>query len=496
MQKTVEQTLVARHAETAAQVLPEVKLVVGSEERAVGAGGVFQHINPSTGQVQAEIPLAGPKDVDDAVDAARAALKSWRAMKPADRRDVLMKLAQLIREYEHWVPLQAVEIGLPSAYATTFTHSAYDWTSYYAAWADKLVGEVVAQNDDDGFIYTTPEPYGVVAIIITWNAPLLSWAMKLPPALAAGNTVVVKPSESTPFTGAVWMDLARRAGIPDGVINVVPGGPDAGEALVKHPGIDKVSFTGGPPTARAIMRGAADRLTPVLFELGGKGANILFEDANLAEAVPFSCSFALANTGQGCALPTRMLVQRSIYDEVLEQVVAITTSLKVGDPLDLETYLGPLINEAAFKRVQGAIDSAKAGGAGRLLLDGGNPGGELANGYFMSPTVFSDVDPASDLAQLEIFGPVLSIIPFDTEEQAVEIANSTAYGLTNYIQSQDPRRINRLIPQMDTGTVGVNTGLCTTHLAPFGGNGLSGFGREGGKAGIEEFVRYKTVLQR
>lgn len=496
MQSTVEGDLATRHAEAAARVLPEVKLVIGSEERSVGAGGVFEHTNPTTGQVQAEIPLAGAKDVDDAVAAARAALKSWRAMKAADRRDVLTKLAQLIREYEHWLPLQAIEIGLPSAYAAMFTDSAYDWTSYYAAWADKLVGEVVAQNDDEGFIYTVPEPYGVVAIVITWNAPLLSWAMKVPPALAAGNTVVVKPAESTPFTAAVWAELARRAGIPKGVINVVPGGPEAGEALIKHPGVDKISFTGGPPTARSIMRGAAEHLTPVLFELGGKGASIIFEDANLAEAVPFSCSFALANTGQGCALPTRMLVQRRVYEEVLEQVVAVTGTLKVGDPLELDTYMGPLINQAALDRVQNAIDTAVATRAGRLLLGGERPGGELANGYFMKPTIFADVDPSNDLAQREIFGPVIAVTPFDTEEQAVEIANGTPYGLTNYIQSQDSRRVNRLIPQMNTGTVGVNTGLCTTHLAPFGGNGVSGFGREGGKAGIEEFIRVKTVLQR
>ncbi|MGV0793492.1 aldehyde dehydrogenase family protein [Mycolicibacterium sp. XJ1819] len=494
--QTVDGTLTARHAETAARVLPKVKLIIGADERSAGSGGVYEHVNPSSGQVQAEIPLAGSAEVDAAVAAATAALKPWQQMTGADRRDILMRFATLVRDYDKWQELSVVENGMPALYAAQFADSAYAWCSYYAGWADKLNGEVVAHNEQEGFVYSRPEPYGVVASIITWNAPLLSLAMKLPPALAAGNTIVLKPAESTPFTAMIFSDLARQAGIPDGVINVVPGGPDAGEALVRHPGVHKVSFTGGPPTAQAIMRGAADNLTPVLFELGGKGANIVFDDANLAEAVPFSCMFAMANTGQGCALPTRMLVQRGVYDDVVDQVRAVAESLVVGDPLDMTTYIGPLINEAALTRVQGVIESAVSAKSGRLVTGGRRPDGELASGYFIEPTLFADVDPASDLAQREIFGPVLSIIPFDTEEQAVEIANSTAYGLTNYIQSQDSRRVNRLIPQLNSGTVAVNGAMCMTHSAPFGGNGISGFGREGGKAGIDEFVRVKTVLQR
>ncbi|WP_375487983.1 aldehyde dehydrogenase family protein [uncultured Mycobacterium sp.] len=496
MPHTVERSLAARHAETANRLLPKVNVVIGAEERPSGSGGVFEHVNPSIGRVQAQISLAGPQDVDDAVAAARRALTPWRAMKSSARRDVLLTFAQLVRDYADWVDLQVVENGMPSLYAAQFAGLAYDWCSYYAAWADKLVGEVAAHNDSDGFIYTLPEPYGVVAIIITWNAPLLSLAMKLPPALAAGNTVVLKPAELTPFTAMVWRDLARRAGIPDGVINIVPGGPEAGEALVKHPGVDKISFTGGPPTARAIMRGAADQLTPVLFELGGKGANLVFDDADLTEAVPFSCSFALANSGQGCALPTRLLVQRSVYDTVLDQLAAIAGSLKVGDPLEPDTYIGPLIHADALKRVVSVVDSAIGQRSGRLLVGGQRAGGELSDGYFMNPTIFADVDAGSDLAQREIFGPVLAVTPFDTEDEAVALANATPYGLTNYIQSKDSRRIERLIPQLNCGTVGVNTGVCNHHLAPFGGNGISGFGREGGKAGLDEFIRVKTVLQR
>ena len=496
MTQLATSSLTDRHATVAAEVLPEVNLIIGAERRSAGGGGTFDHVNPSTGLKQAEIPMASPKDVDDAVTAARAAQRIWGTMKASVRRDVLLKFAELIRDYEHWTQLSVLENGIPSQWAGIFAQGAYDWTSYYAAWADKLNGEVVAADDHDGFIYTVSEPYGVVASIITWNAPLLSLGMKLPAALAAGNTVVLKPAEFTPFTAMIYTELARQADIPDGVINVVPGGPDAGEALVRHPGVDKVSFTGGPQTAQAIMRGAADHLTPVLFELGGKGANLIFEDADLAEAVPFSCGFAMANNGQGCALPTRLLVQRPVYDQVLEQVVAITSALKTGDPLDSDTYIGPLITATALDRVKGMIDAAVASEAGRLVVGGERVGGEFANGYFIPPTVFADVDPASDLAQREVFGPVLSVIPFDTEEQAVQLANATPYGLTDYIQTTNQRRVRRLIPQLRCGTVGVNTGSCTTHLAPFGGVGVSGFGREGGKAGIDEYVRVKSVWEK
>jgi aldehyde dehydrogenase (NAD+) len=440
------------------------------------------------------VPLAGPKEIDEAVVAARFALGPWRAMDPARRREVLTHFAELIRDYD-WTALQVLENGQTWQQATGIGASSYQWTAYYATWADKLVGEVAVDTPTD-FIYTVPEPHGVVAMIITWNAPLLSLAMKLPAALAAGNTIVLKPAEFTSFTAMRWVELARAAGVPDGVINVVPGGPDAGEALVGHPGVDKISFTGGPPTARSIMRGAAENLTPVLFELGGKGANLVFADADLDRSLPFSCRFALANTGQGCALPTRLLVERPIYDRVVEQVLETVESYTVGDPLDRNSFAGPLVNEAALKRVLGVIEQAKATNAGRLALGGDRLGGELADGWFVDRTVFVDVDPASNLAKKEIFGPVLAVIPFSDEEEAVAIANNTAYGLTNYIQSSDAHRVRRLIPQLRSGTVGVNTGACVHHRAPFGGVGSSGFGREGGRAGIEEFIRIKTVLQR
>jgi aldehyde dehydrogenase (NAD+) len=293
-----------------------------------------------------------------------------------------------------------------------------------------------------------------------------------------------------------YIELAREAGLPDGVINVVPGGPDAGAALVGHPGVDKITFTGGPATARAIMRGAAEEMTPSVFELGGKGANIVFDDADLDEALPFSCSYALKHAGQGCALPTRMLVQRSVYDQVVERVAAQVAALRAGDPLEHGVDTGPLVNEESMKRVLGVIEAARIEGSGTLAVGGRRLEGEYEGGFFLENTVFVDVDPASALAQGEIFGPVLAVTPFEDEADAVRIANSTRYGLTNYIQSQNARRVQRLIPQLNSGTIGVNTGAALHHSAPFGGNGYSGYGREGGRAGLEEFIRIKTVLQR
>ncbi|HEX4109241.1 MAG TPA: aldehyde dehydrogenase family protein [Solirubrobacteraceae bacterium] len=487
-------TLLERHRAAAAQHLPPVRIVIGDEERTSGSGGVHEHVNPSTGQVQAELPLAGPKEIDDAVKAARAGLKAWKAMQPTARRDVLIRFAQLMRKAD-WVTMQVLENGQSSGFAAAAAEYSHQYASYYASWADRIEGTVSAENPVDGRIYTRPEPLGVVAVIITWNAPHLSLAMKLPAILAAGNTVVLKPAEITPFSAMRWVDLAREAGFPDGVLNVVTGSPDAGRALVEHPGLDKITFTGGPPTARSIMRAAADTLTPVLMELGGKGANLLFADANLDECVPFACVASTFIAGQGCALPTRMLVQREIYDEVLQRVQATMATLTVGDPLDPANHSGPVVSQAALERILGVIEAAKAQGSGRLLCGGSRLGGELGSGYFIEHTVFADVDPGSSLTQQEIFGPVLAITPFDTEEQAVELANGTPYGLTNYLQTTDARRVRRLVPELRAGTIGVNGGFCLHPTAPFGGVGTSGFGYEGGKPGLDEFIRYKAVIE-
>jgi aldehyde dehydrogenase (NAD+) len=469
--------------------------VIGEKDVIEASGGFHDHVNPATGLAQAKIPLAGSDEVDQAVSAARHALGVWGTMRPAQRRRLLTRFAEQIRahigDFAAICPLEnGVCIG---GWAENVGPHVAEWTEYYAGWADKIEGMVgSAYSPYESLEYTVAEPYGVIGHIITWNSPALSLAMKVPAALAAGNTVVIKPAESTPFSALVFADLAREAGIPAGVVNVVTGLGAAGEALVSHPGVDKISFTGGPATARRIMATAARGLKPVLFELGGKSANLLFADSDLDTVAPYCGAFAMSNSGQGCALPTRLLVERPIYEEVVARMAAVVAALPVGDPLDPTTFVGPLIDAAARDRVQATIEKAVAAGTGRLVQGGQRI---ASDGYFVTPTVFADVDNRSELAQLEIFGPVLAISPFDTEEEAVALANGTEYGLSAYIQTRDVARINRLVPRLRAGTVYVNPGPnpITCAATPFGGVGLSGFGREGGKAGLDEFVRVKGV---
>ncbi|MEU5634790.1 aldehyde dehydrogenase family protein [Streptomyces rishiriensis] len=492
---TVVTVDVKLHQERAERHLPRPRLVIGGKDLHEASGGVHEHVNPATGLVQARIPLAGSAEVDRAVSAARQAFEVWGAMRPAERRRLLTRFAQLIREHvDDFAAICPLENGVCiGGWAENVGAHVAEWTAYYAGWADKIEGMVgAAYSPHENVEYTLAEPYGVIGHIITWNSPALSLGMKVPPSLAAGNTVVVKPAESTPFSALLFADLAREAGIPDGVINVVTGLGDAGEALVTHPGVDKISFTGGPATARRIMASAARTLKPVVFELGGKSANLLFADTDLDTVVPYCAAFAMSNTGQGCALPTRLLVERPVYDEVVARVAGVMAHLPVGDPLDPTTYIGPLIDEAARDRVRKVIDKAVHERAGRLVY-----GGERieSGGYFVSPTVFADVDNRSDLAQREIFGPVLALTPFDTEDEAVALANDTEYGLSAYVQTRDIARVNRLVPRLRAGTVYVNPGPnpITSPATPFGGVGISGFGREGGRAGLDEFIHVKGV---
>ena len=483
-----------RHAE-AAKRLPKPQTIIDGAAATDYLVGEHLQVNPSTGLIFDEIPLSGPAAIDAAVASAKAAFPTWRDLHPERRREILEKLAALIQtESETFAQIAAIETGAPVFIGSRFAGMAVQWTRYYAGWADRLEGIYCNTHQDEPFVYTVPEPFGVVAIIITWNAPLLSLAMKIPAALAAGNSVVVKPAEFTAYTAARYMELARQAGLPDGVLNMVLGNNDVSAALTRHRDVAKISFTGGPPTATKIMTAAAQNLTPVLFELGGKGANLVFADANLTEAIPFSAQFPLMNAGQGCALPTRLIVQRPVYDQVVDGVAAAVAQMPQGDPFSSQTFIGPLINAAAVERVTGFIERAKSGSEGRLVMGGNRCGGELADGFFVEPTIFANVDPNSNLAMREIFGPVLSIIPFDSEEEGLAIANSTEYGLTNYVQTSDMRRARRLARQLRAGTIGIN-GTGNMHVsAPFGGIGISGFGREGGLEGIKEFIGTKTVL--
>ncbi len=474
---------------------PAVHLRIGAERLAIGSGGIHQHIDPSSGRVDAEIPLAGKAEVDQAVQTAHEAFAGWRCTPPAERRRLLLRLADLIEANAgEFARRGTLDNGTPLTVSAGFVPMSVEWTRYYAGWADKTSGDLTASFGNGGELgYTLAQPYGVIGVIITWNGPLISLAMKIPAALAAGNTVVVKPSELTPFCGELFADLVEEAGIPAGVVNILPGDPQAGAALVAHPLVQKVTFTGGPATARKILASCAEQMKPAVLELGGKSANLIFEDADLTTACTHGTFMSVATlSGQGCALPTRMLVQRTVYDDVIARVAEIAKYITVGDPFDRATVSGPVVNQAALDRILATIDQAKRDGA-RLITGGSRIGGPLADGYFLEPTVFADVDPQSDLAQQEVFGPVLAITPFDTEEEAIAIANNTPYGLSAYVQTNDLRRAHRLAEALVCGEVLVNGAANLAVHRPFGGLGISGFGKEGGRHGIEEFLRVKSV---
>lgn len=474
--------------------LPEAGLVIGDRFVHTGAGGRYKHVNPATGAVQADVPLAGPADVEAAVAAARRAFPGWRSTPGATRRDCLFRLADLVTTHaEEFAWIGAREVGTPIASTRAIPPKFSAWTKYAAGWADKLEGHVVSTLQDDAvFDYTLAEPYGVIGMILTWNGPLMALAMKVGPALAAGNTIVIKPPEVSPFTAYRLIQLAHEAGIPPGVINLVTGGAEAGAALVTHPEVQKVAFTGGVATARKIAAVIAPLMKPAIYELGGKSANLVFADADMDTAAKHSARQPLFLSGQGCVLPTRLLVEESIAKDFTARVVEEVRSLRMGDPMDPQTELGPVINGAAQERLLSTIAAARTNNDGRLVLGGARPASQ-PDGFFVEPTVFADVRPESELAQHECFGPVLSIFTFRSDDEAVEIANGTKFGLGAYIHTTNLGRTLKLAHRLEAGTVQVNGAPTARENAPFGGRGQSGYGREGGKYGLDEFVRIKNV---
>jgi acyl-CoA reductase-like NAD-dependent aldehyde dehydrogenase len=477
------------------ELVPSGRLYVGGNwlEKSTGGGG--EHRDPTTGDTVGSYLLAGEADVDAAVGAGRDAFPQWRALAPARRRRLLLDLADAVEANAgELAAITALEIGQPLAAGTAGTVQAAEWFRYYAGWADKLEGTVAPVGSGAILDYVLPEPYGVVAAIIPWNGPIIALALKAAAALAAGNCVVLKPPEQAPFSSLRFAELCEQVGFPPGVVNVIPGGAVAGEALCRHPGVDKISFTGGTETARAVAMAAAEHQTPLVLELGGKSASLVFADADPAVAGKLAARIGVAqNSGQGCFLPTRVFVQRPRYDEVVERIVEATRKFTLGDPFEPGTTMGPVAGEAACARILDVIASADKGGYGTLLIGGGRPDGALAPGTFVEPTVFGDVDPDSPLAQDEIFGPVLAVAPFDDEEEAVALANRTRYGLAGYVWTNELGRAHRVAAALAAGYVSVNGMAALPPSAPFGGWNASGHGVEGGRWGIDEFLRLKNV---
>jgi aldehyde dehydrogenase (NAD+) len=482
---------IGRHIE-AARRLPRETLLIGGDRLSHGSGAAFGHVNPAIGQVQYEMRLTGAAEVERAVKAARAAFAGWRRSKPARRAEILSRLCDLVaRDKDELALLSALENGMPAwQFSGRQVGIVQGWLRYYAGMADKLEGLVTASWPSENLEFTVPDPLGIVAAIIPWNARVISLAMKVPAALAAGNCVIVKPAELTPFTAIRFAELALEAGLPEGVLQVLPGASEAGEALVRHPDVAKVSFTGGTSAAKRVMIACAETLKPALHELGGKSANVVFDDADLAQAIPYSAASPMHNSGQACQLPTRLLVHAPIYEAVVEGVRETIAHHKQGDPLTGDTFLGPVVSEAAMRRILGDIERAKSDGAGRLLCGGARLD---ASGWFVQPTVFTDVDPASHLAQHELFGPVLAIIPFADEDESVSIANGTPWGLAGYVQTRDLGCAHRVAARLACGDGYVNGAMNVHPAAPFGGVGPSGHGKEGGRAGIEEIRAPQAV---
>jgi len=458
------------------------------------SGRTFPTINPATGEEICQVAEADAADVDEAVKAARNAFENgpWPKMSAADRGRLLYKLADLIEEHaDELAMLESRDNGKPFHVARSadlgLTIATY---RYYAGWADKVQGRTVPVAGNY-FTYIRHEPVGVVGQIIPWNFPLLMQAWKLAPALATGNTVVMKPAEQTPLTALRVGELLMEAGFPDGVVNILPGyGPTAGAAIANHMDVDKVAFTGSTEVGHLIMEAAAkSNLKRVSLELGGKSPNIVFADADMEEAVE-GCHFGLFfNQGQCCCAGSRLFVESKCYDEFVERSIARAKRRTVGDPMDPNTEQGPQVDDVQFDKVMGYIESGKRDGA-RLAYGGERVG---SRGYFIEPTVFVDVKDDMQIAREEIFGPVMSIIKFDDLNDVVRRANKTMYGLAAAVWTRDIGKAHAIANRVRAGTVWVNCYDVFDPGAPFGGFKQSGIGREMGEYGLQQYTELKTV---
>lgn len=473
-------------------MLQEFHLYINGRE-CKGRADSEDALNPHTQKPWAVIAQASVDDVEEAVQAAAKALLTWCTVPGVQRAKLLLRLADLLEEEAE--PLSRLETSdngkIRREIMSQMLFSARCYR-FFAGMADKLVGETKPLDNPQAFDFTTREPIGVCALITPWNSPIAILTNKLAPCLAAGNTCVIKPSEFTSASTLYFAKIVERAGFPPGVVNVVAGNPDVGKALVSNPCIGRISFTGSVEIGQIIAKQAAENVVPVTLELGGKSANIILEDADLDRAIPGAVAGIFAAAGQTCIAGSRLLVHRSLYDRVSQGILDKIKTIRFGDPQDMDTDIGPCAHRGQGDAIHRHIETAEMDGA-RLLV-GGRTASEKMGGLFVAPTVFGDVDPSSNLAQSEVFGPVLAIIPFDTDQEAVKIANGTKFGLAAGIWTENIRRAHNMAREMNAGQVWVNTYRASAAMAPFGGFGQSGYGKERGTEALLEYTRLKNVM--
>jgi (Z)-2-((N-methylformamido)methylene)-5-hydroxybutyrolactone dehydrogenase len=469
------------------------KLFIGGEWVKSQSEKMMDVINPATEEIWARVPEGSKEDVDRAVRAARDAFNGpWRKISTYERSALLRKMGDLMKEnVDFLASLETRENGKPLHISTKENSIFSQWWYYYAGLADKIHGETIP-FEDSKHIFTLREPLGVVGSITPWNTPIQLIVWKLSVALAAGNTVVLKPAETTPVTAMEIAKLSEQAGFPPGVINVVTGyGNVVGERLTSHLDVDKITFTGYGDTARKIMKSASTNIKKLSFELGGKSPNIIFPDANLDKALNTAVESSFILTGQSCALSSRLLVHIDIYDEFINKFKEKAKQIKVGDPNE-QVDIGPHAHKQQLEKTLNYIQIGQEEGA-ELVLGGDRPN-HLEKGYFINPTIFVNVKPEMRIAQEEIFGPVVCVIPFSSEEEAVEIANSVTYGLTAAVWTKDLAKAHRMAKAIQSGTVWVNTYRYVRWVTPYGGYKQSGVGKENGVEAIKDFTQVKTVV--
>lgn len=461
------------------------------------SGKTFDSINPSTGEVLASVAEGDAEDIDRAVAAARRAFNGpWSKFKPFQRQALLLKLADLVeRDFDELAALDTLDMGAPISRTTGSRLRALGMLRYYAGQAVSIHGETIENSLPGEYVsFTLKEPVGVVGAIIPWNGPLTATIWKIGPALATGCTVVLKPAEEAPLTPLRLAELCQEAGIPPGVVNVVPGfGETAGAALASHPDVDKVAFTGSHLTGQKIVQASAGNLKRVSLELGGKSPDVVFADADLDAAAPGAGMAVFANSGQICSAGTRLFVEQKIYGEFTARVAAFSKTLRVGNSANPETQIGPLVSAEQLDRVTGYLAIGRQEGArplsgGERLMDG-----DMAKGYFVPPTVFADVKDDMRIAQEEIFGPVISAIPFTSIDEVIARANRTGFGLGSGVWTRDVTKAHQLARGIRAGSVWINCYQAMDPAMPFGGYKMSGYGRESGKQHVEEYLNVKSV---